>query len=242
MTRAALDGEAARYRRRRLLALVLLVVLVGFGLVVGARSLLLHATRFRVATIEVVGTSAGPAGLDPAKVRAAAGVTAGTPLLAVDLENVKRRVAKVSEVASVDAGRRWPNTLRVTVTERTPVALASSSTGPRLVDGTGLAYQAAPAQRPGLPRLAADRVAPGDPATLAGLAVLTSLNPALREKLQVVEVAGPSAVTLRMADGRQVRWGSSDDSIRKMAVLNVLLSQPGSIYDVSAPDLPTIRR
>jgi cell division protein FtsQ len=72
--------------------------------------------------------------------------------------------------------------------------------------------------------------------------VLAALTPAVRDELQVIEVAGPTQITLRLAGNKQVRWGSSDDSVRKAAVLAALLTQPGTIYDVTAPDLPTIRR
>jgi cell division protein FtsQ len=47
-------------------------------------------------------------------------------------------------------------------------------------------------------------------------------------------------VTLGLTDGRTIRWGSADDSARKAQVLAALMSQPGKVYDVSSPDLPTI--
>jgi cell division protein FtsQ len=208
------------------------------GALAGGRVLLLHSARFHVTEIAV---AASP-GIDVDEVRAATGIPPATPLLAVDLAEIRRRVETLPEVASVQAVRKWPSTVALTVTERTPVALASSPGGPRLVDRTGMAYLPAPPTAPELPRLAAARVAPGDPATEAGLAVLASLTPAVREKLRVVEAAGPAAVTLRLAGGQQVRWGSPDGSARKAAVLSVLMTQHGSVYDVSAPDLPTIRR
>lgn len=242
--------ERGRYRRRRLLALGGLVLVVVAGAVVGGRVLLLHSQRFQVADVEVLGVaqpnpdgaSGDQDGLDPAQVRTAAGIRQGVPLLSVDLAAVERRVAAIPEVASVQASRSWPSTVRLAVTERTPVAEAASPSGLFWVDATGKAFREAPLDAPPLPRLAAPTVAPGDPATEAGLAVLASLAPSLREKLQVVEASGPAAVTLRLADGKQVRWGSPERSDRKAAVLGVLMSQRGSVYDVSAPDLPTIRR
>jgi cell division protein FtsQ len=232
-----------------LLALGGLVLVVLVGVAVGGRALLLHSGRFQVTNVEVLGvapSNPGDAGedggLDPARVRAAAGIRSGVPLLAVDLAAVQRRVAAIPEVATVRASRGWPSTVRLTVTERTPVAEAVSPNGLLWVDSTGKAYREAPLDAPPLPRLATVTVAPGDPATVAGLAVLASLTPSLREKLQVVEASGPAAVTLRLAGGKQVRWGSPERSDRKAAVLGVLMSQRGSVYDVSAPDLPTIRR
>lgn len=237
--------EEGRYRRRRLLALGGLVLVVLAGAAVGGRTVLLHAERFQVADVEVLGIAPpnpDVGGLDPAQVREAAGIRPGVPLLSVDLADVQRRVAAIPEVASVQASRRWPSTVRLAVTERTPVAEAALPNGVLWVDATGKPFREAPLDAPPLPRLAAATVAPGDPATEAGLAVLASLTPSLREKLQVVEASGPAAVTLRLAGGKQVRWGSPERSDRKAMVLGVLMSQRGSVYDVSAPDLPTIRR
>lgn len=237
-SRAAAEHSKAAYRRRRLLALGLLVVLLAAGGLLGGRALLLHVGRFQVRQIAVTGAGS----VDPELVRAASGVRLGEPLLAVDTGAVRRRVAAIPAVAQVDVSRDWPSTLRVAVTERVPVALAASASGPVLVDATGLAYQAAPSPPPPLPRLAANRVAPDDPATRAGLAVLAALSPQLRGQVQVVTAAGPEDVSLKLAGGKQVRWGSPDGAARKAAVLAALLTQPGTLYDVSAPDLPTVRR
>lgn len=236
----AREGGAAQssYRWRRGMGLVLLVMVALGGLGYGGRELLLHGARFRVAQIQVTGAGA----VDPALIRAACGVRLGEPLLSVRTDQVQRRVAAIPALASVRVSRDWPGTLAVRVTERSPVALAASAAGPLLVDATGYAYQPAPNPAPTLPRLAADRVAPDDPATQAGLAVLTALPAQVRDQTQVVTAAGPSDVSLRLAGGKQVRWGSPDQAARKAAVLAALLTQPGTGYDVTAPDLPTIRR
>ena len=43
-------------------------------------------------------------------------------------------------------------------------------------------------------------------------------------------------------DGRQVKWGSADESDRKVEVLAILLKENASVYDVSVPEQPTTRR
>ena len=49
------------------------------------------------------------------------------------------------------------------------------------------------------------------------------------------KVLGPLEV---VEDGERLILGGP----KQRAVLAVLLSQPGTVYDVTAPDLPTIRR
>ncbi|MGQ0480785.1 MAG: cell division protein FtsQ/DivIB [Pseudonocardia sp.] len=235
---APVRPDLARYRRRRRAATWVLLALGLVGLVVGGRELLLRSPRFALSAVTVTGASEVAA----TTVRAASGLRAGVPLLTVDLAAAQRGVATIPSVAGVRAVRRWPDTVEIRVTERTPVALAASVTGSRLVDRTGMAYRSAGERPPPLPRLAATRVAPGDPATEAGLAVLAALPATVRGQLQVVEAAGPRWVILRLAGGKQVRWGTAEQSERKAAVLAVLMSQSADVYDVSAPDLPTVRR
>jgi len=230
--------EQTRYQRRRKVATWLVFVAVAVALLAGGRLLLLRSPRFTLQAVSVTGAVDVPVTV----IRAAAGLRPGVPLLSADLDGAQARVAAIPSVAAVEASRHWPGTVELRVTERTPVALAASPAGLRLVDDTGMAYRQAGAKAPALPRLAAARVAPNDPATEAALAVLASLPPPLRSQLQVVEAAGPRAVTLRLTGGKQVRWGDPEESDRKAAVLAVLLSQPASMYDVSAPELPTVRR
>ena len=70
--------------------------------------------------------------------------------------------------------------------------------------------------------------------------MLGGLTEPLRAQVAAVEVAG-TRVTLGLRDGRSVRWGDPDRSADKIAVLGPLLGQPGTVYDVSSPDLPTVR-
>ena len=83
-------------------------------------------------------------------------------------------------------------------------------------------------------------VGPDDPATAAAIAVLRDLTDPLRTQVATVAVAG-TQVTLGLVDERSVRWGDPDRSADKVAVLGPLLGQPGTVYDVSSPDLPTVR-
>ena len=227
---------AAHYRRRRLAAALLaaLVLLVAVGL--GTRLLLYDAGVADVRDVSVTGLVTVP----EQAVRDAAAVVPGGPLIAVDTAGVAQRVAAVEGVAAVEVRRAWPHTVEVAVTERVPVALWPTPQAVFEVDATGLAYRRAPEPPPPLPRLAFAGVAPGDPATGAALTVLRDLPPPLRALVSAVDVAG-TTVTLALGDGRSVRWGDPDRAADKAAVLGPLLGQPGTVYDVSSPDLPTVR-
>ncbi len=44
-----------------------------------------------------------------------------------------------------------------------------------------------------------------------------------------------------LTGGREVRWGADADNERKAAVLGALLTRPGTLYDVSTPQLAVVR-
>ena len=80
---------------------------------------------------------------------------------------------------------------------------------------------------------------PGDPATVAAVRVLQALPAALRAKVTELRANGAYDVSF-LLDGRTVRWGADAEDERKAAVLGPLLTRPGSVFDVSTPDLPVV--
>ena len=225
------------YRRRRIIA-VLFTAGILLAAVLGARAVL-HSGLLDVRSVEITGLSA----VRQADVQNAAGVTTGTPLADVDTAAIAVRVAALPAVASASVGRSWPHTVTIAVTERVPVASVATPRGPALVDAGGAVYSG-PAV-PGLPRLTFGAVGPDDPATRAATAALTALPASVRTQVQTVDAtvdgAAPGQVTFGLAGDRQVRWGSVDRAADKAAVLVPLLTRPGHVYDVTSPDLPTIR-
>jgi cell division protein FtsQ len=206
------------------------VVVVGLGLV-------LYFTPIMSAR-NIVVTGLGAVTQD--EVAAAAAITPGTPLLQVDTDAVAARVAAIRRVATARVQRQYPSTLRVTVIERVPVVVKDFPDGPHMFDRDGVDFATGPPP-PAVPYLEAENPGPRDPATKAALEVMTSLRPEVAG--QVGRIAAPSvaAITLTLVDGRAVVWGTTDRTQEKALKLGALLTQPGQTYDVSSPDLPTIK-
>jgi cell division protein FtsQ len=233
-----------QYRRRRLAA-ALAVLLLAVGLGLTGRVLLYDLGLADVTQVEVTGAAVIPT----REVLEAAAVTPGGPLAAVDVAGVAGRVARLPAVESVRVGRGWPHTVQVAITERVPVAVTTDEHGPALVDRSGVVYPGPPV--PGLPTLTVPRVGTDDPATMAAVAVLAALPEPVRAQVLTVEVADRSAaadpghgapqVVLGLTEDREIRWGSADRGAEKAAVLVPLLEQTGHRFDVSSPELPTIR-
>jgi len=206
------------------------VVAVALGLV-------LYFTPVMAARVTVI---TGLNTLSQEEVEQAAAIVPGTPLLQIDTDAVAERVATIRRVASARVQREYPSTLRITVAERVPVVVKDYPDGPHLFDKDGVDFASAPPP-PGLPYLDADNPGPSDDPTKAALQVLLSLRPEVSG--QVSRIAAPSvaSITLTLADGREVIWGTTDRTEEKALKLGALLTQPGRTYDVSSPDLPTVK-
>lgn len=205
-------------------------------LVVGLGLLLYFTPLMSTRSVAVTGLSEVTEG----EVVAAAAVAPGTPLLQVDTDAVAERVAEIRRIASVRVQRQYPSTLRVTVVERIPVVVRDYSDGVHLFDRDGVDFATAPPP-PGVPYLETENPGPTDPSTMAALQVMTSLRPDVASLVGRVSAPSAAAITLTLVDGRVVVWGTTDRTEEKALKLAALLTQPGQTYDVSSPDLPTVK-
>lgn len=210
--------------------IVLTVIGVGLGLV------LYFTPLMSARSLVVTGTGA----VTREEVVDAAKVTLGTPLLQIDTDEVADRVAGIRRVASARVQREYPSTLRITIVERVPIVVKDYPDGPHLFDKDGVDFATAPPP-PALAYIDVDHPGPADPPTKAALQVMTSLSPEVVG--QVSRIAAPSvaSITLTLTDGRTVVWGTTDRTDEKAEKLGALLTQPGRTYDVSSPDLPTVK-
>ncbi len=194
------------------------------------------SSLFGVDHVRVVGS--GFVG-DPA-VRTAAAVPGGAPLASVDLDAVAKRVERLVGVRSAVVHRDWPRTLVIDVTPR--VAVAAVPAGPlyRIVDESGVVFQSSTG-KPDLPIIVLSTPGPSDPSTRAALTILHSLPSAIRDQLVRITAASPAQITLVLNHGRSVIWGDSSDNQTKGRVAVSLLSRPGTVIDVSAPTVVTVR-
>ncbi|MCV7194654.1 cell division protein FtsQ/DivIB [Mycolicibacterium brumae] len=205
-------------------------VIVGLGLV------LYFTPLMSVRDIVVVGVGE----VTREQVVEAAAVPLETPLLQVDTDAVAARVAGIRRVASARVKREYPSSLRITIAERAPIAMRDFPDGPRLYDRDGVDFTSI-APPLNLPYLDVDNPGPNDPPTQAALEVLGSLGPDIAGQVGRVAAPSVSSVTLILTDGRVVIWGGADRTREKAAKLGPLLTQPGHTYDVSSPDLATVR-
>jgi cell division protein FtsQ len=227
-----------RARQRRLRAALPWAAGAAVVAVGGLLAWLVYATpALGVDDVRVTGTDL----VSAEEVLAAADVAPGTPLARVDLAEVERRVARLAPVDRVTVSRDWPGTLLVEVQERIAVAAVPSGRRTLLVDAAGVGYTAVDHRPAHLPLVRLATPGPDDPATRAALTVLAALTDDLDAQLTELVVEAPARIRLKLRKGREVIWGDSTESEAKAKVATVLLDGEGSTFDVSAPDVVSVR-
>jgi cell division protein FtsQ len=198
-----------------------------------------------VSTVRVDGVSILPA----EQVREAAGIATGTPLLRVDVDAAEARVAALPQVASVEVTRGWPRTVVVTVVERVPVAVVGEPGRRSLVDAEGVLFDTVSGDPPaGVVQLVVDDPGPGDPATMAALTAIGTLPRGLLDEVSGVAAPAPDDISIALADGTVVEWGSAEESPAKASALDALVDQmasgalePAGTIDVTVPEAVVLR-
>ncbi|HEY2792971.1 MAG TPA: FtsQ-type POTRA domain-containing protein [Micromonosporaceae bacterium] len=226
-----------RRRARRLSSARPWLIAAGVLALAGVATFVVYGTSMLgVSHITVVGN--GP--VHKADVRTAAAVAIGTPLASVDLSKVGARVETLIGVRSAKVRRDWPRTLVIEVTPRTAIVAVPDGKAYRLVDSSGVAFQTVSAQ-PELPLLQVTSPGPDDSSTMSALAVLGSLPKSIRDQLVRIKAPSSASVTLYLINKREVIWGDSSDNAAKGRVAVSLLKRPGTVIDVSAPNVVTVR-
>ena len=215
-------------------------VAVATGIFLGSRSSAFHARG-----IDVVGASH----LSRGELVATAGVSRQTNVLWFDQGAVERRLEREPWIASADVGISLPWTIRITVVERTPVAIASGVAGEMLVAGDGTSL--GPATRSGgLPRIRLPigptferlDVSPAPAATAIG-----ALAPEVRARLASVTVLADGTLEMRLEGGVSVHYGLASELERKAHALEQILAwaeeegETLTVVNVVAPDLPAVK-
>jgi len=218
-----------RRTRRVVTAALVVVVLLTAGWVVG------FSSAFSVRQVTVDGASI----VTVDEVRAAAAIPAGQPLALVrDADVANRITAAIPAVASATVSRRWPSTLVIHVMERAIVYEVLQAGGYGWVSADGVMFNTSADAQP-VPTVT---VPTSDQALLTDVATVVQAIPAsVAPDVTSLAAQTRDSITLQLSGGRQVVWGSADQSELKAQVLVALLDVPGTVYDISSPSNPAVR-
>ncbi|WP_405498073.1 cell division protein FtsQ/DivIB [Nocardia sp. NBC_00511] len=235
-------GRAPRRESRVTIAwrspLVRIGVAAGFVLLVALGLVAYFTPVLAVRTVRVDGLVAVP----EQQVLDALQMPEGRSMLRLDTNQLAERVSRLPKVRSARVQRVFPSSVRVTVVERSAVLYFESPDGTHLLDCDSVEFAIEP-PGPGVPKLVTDHPGGDDPVTRAAVAVMAAIPVGLRDQVGVGAVVARSVsdIALELRDGRTVLWGGTVDSSRKAAVVGPLLSQPGKVFDVSSPNLVTVK-
>ncbi|MEV5428861.1 FtsQ-type POTRA domain-containing protein [Streptomyces sp. NPDC052701] len=236
-----------RSRRRRLRAVVLLALALVF---LGTPTLwLLYGSAWlRVERVSVSGTRV----LEPARVRQAAGVPLGEPLVSVDTDAIEARLRReLPRIDTVDVARSWPHGIGLEVTERTPVLMVRKGRNFIEVDDEGVRFATVSRAPKGVPVLELRVSRSGTAAASArrfgedrlareAVRVARALPAGVAHRTRTVRVRSYDDISLELAGGRTVDWGSGEQGAAKARTLTALMkAAPGAgHFDVSVPTAP----
>ncbi|MFG3114013.1 cell division protein FtsQ/DivIB [Streptomyces sp. NPDC048197] len=228
-------------RRGLIIILVLAVLLGAFGVWALYASDWLRLERVRATGTDV---------LTPREVVAAAHAPVNSPLISVDTDALEHRLrARLPRIKSVDVERSWPHTISLEVTERTPELLMQTGGKFAEVDVEGVRFATVSAAPKGVPLLEMSvsdspslrRFGP-DRLRRAAVEVAQDLPPVVRKDVRKVRVRSYDAISVELAGGRTVAWGSREQGAEKAKVLVALLkaARTARHFDVSVPSAPAV--
>lgn len=237
--RALVAGRPWR-RRRRAIAIGTAVTAL---LVIAALVTAIFLPALQVREVTVAGTGY----VEEEDIRAAVEPRADGSVLLLPTGDIAEEVGELPGVDSVEVERVWPDGVRVSITETTPIATLTELDGSSVIvgeDGQELPDAAGEGQTL-VPLSVASGATDPDAAAAAMSEVLVEIPDPLRGAVQEVSASSASDVTLELAlEGggtKTVVWGDARDAELKAEVVQALLGQPGSVIDVSSPVAPVTR-
>lgn len=180
-----------------------------------------RSSAFDVRRLEVSGANH----LHRARVLAIAGISRSTNVVWLDEGAAERRLDAEAWIADADVRATFPLTIEISITERSPVAVARGDVVALMAaDGTALGSGRAPR---GLPVIDLGSMGPVEgvrPSPVGAARALGAMTPALRAQVARVRVLLDGTLEIRLREGPTVRFGTPEDARRKARAIERMLS------------------
>ncbi|WP_316740395.1 FtsQ-type POTRA domain-containing protein [Streptomyces sp. MK7] len=227
----------------------IVILALALLLLAGGSLWLLYGSAWtRVERVSVSGTRV----LTPARVRAAAAVPLGDPLISVDTDAIAARLRRqLPRIDTVDVVRSWPHGIDLKVGERTAVMVEEKGGKFIEVDRGGVRFATVSQAPKGVPVLelslsrdgsAAASLRRFDESRLVreAVAVAARIPAAVAGRTRGVKVRTYDDISLELRDGRTVAWGSAENGAEKARALTALMKAAPRArhFDVSVPTAP----
>jgi len=188
-------------------------------------------------------TVSGRRNAPAAEILAALLVERGASMMTFNTEDARARVLDVDWVEDAQVKRLFPNTIRVTVKERTPFAVWQKSDHSYVVDIKGKTIaQASASVMAQLPFLAGV----GAPEAAPKLLAMLEERPSIKSRLRVASRIGDRRWTLKLDGGVDVMLPASGagpalDELLRLEDTTGILGRDIQVIDLRIPDRLTLR-
>lgn len=231
--------EKGRYRRRLLFA-----GLLAASALAGALALL-HSSLLGARHVVIEGDSH----TSRSQLLRAAGLEGSPPLADLSPGAIARRLEALPWVKAAAVAISYPQTVRLSLTARTPVAAVHSAAGGwALCDATGRVLARYRLRPPGFPYVVDPAGAPAPGRRLGGrLDALAAMAASMPESMvgTVTDLYwGPLGATATLADGKTVLFGSASEPGQKFVSLATVLARADlagiNVIDLRVPADPAL--
>lgn len=181
-------------------------------------------------------TITGNSRLTVEQISAAAAVPIGNSLMSINPGAISEQLQALPEIKVVTVERGWPHAILITVTERTPIAVAATVSGFNLIDSEGMNAGVVAAPPAGLLVISAQ---PDSPAMTNAIQALA----AIPAEWAITGLSAPTqdSVVATLGSGVVITLGSGERAADKVEVAQALIEKGYTVINVSAPDAPTIK-
>ena len=155
--------------------------------------------------------------------------------MSINTGTVTSQIVALPEIKSATVERGWPHSILITITERTPIAVAATAEGYNLIDSDGMNAGVVAAPPPGLLIISAQ---PDSPAMTSAIQALAAI-PA-NWKLIGLRAVTQDSVIATLEGGVVITFGSGERASDKVDVAQALMEKGYTLINVSAPDAPTV--
>ncbi|MEN9713461.1 MAG: hypothetical protein RLZZ164_125 [Actinomycetota bacterium] len=170
----------------------------------------------------------------------------GVPLALVSQDHIASELASFTRIESFSLISELPNTLHISIKERSPIAIVVVAGVAYLYDPAGIQLDVA-TYKDMYPLISAN----GDPSKSASfqeaIDVLLALPAELLPQVASINATSKDNVTLQLRGyaGQKIIWGDASQSILKSRTLSALIANQKQTdrvtYDVSSPSAPVVR-
>lgn len=205
---------------------ITLLMLLTVGL-----ALFMQSSFFTIKELEIQGLQGIPEG----ELRQLTSGIQGENLFLFDSDGLQRKISVHPLVQAVDIERKYPDTIVIRVSERSPAALVVVDNGVLEVDTQGVFLRRLESwpevDYPVISGIAVpETVGPGQPIESAELSaalkLLQQAPPELPAQIGEIHVNAVQQITLYLTSGVEVRMGWSEDWEDKLAALAALINDP----------------